>query len=93
MLKGADPVYQLDLRADPPCIKSKRPGTSQPLPLERLLQRREAGFYGNTVFIGFNHGWKVMLFHGKIMDASLVHEFPCCFINISLLSNNRAHAC
>lgn len=26
MMKGADPVYQLDLRADPPCIKSHRPG-------------------------------------------------------------------
>ncbi len=26
MMKGADPVYQLDLRADPPCIKSQRPG-------------------------------------------------------------------
>ena len=26
VMKGADPVYQLDLRADPPCIKSPRPG-------------------------------------------------------------------
>lgn len=26
MLKGADPVYQLDLRADPPCIKRHRSG-------------------------------------------------------------------
>ena len=30
MMKGADPVYQLDLRADPPCIKSQRPGNSGP---------------------------------------------------------------
>lgn len=28
MMKGADPVYQLDSRADPPCIKSQRPGKS-----------------------------------------------------------------
>lgn len=26
MLKGADPLYQMDLRADPPCIKRCRPG-------------------------------------------------------------------
>ena len=26
VMKGADPVYQLDLHADPPCIKSPRPG-------------------------------------------------------------------
>ena len=40
VMKGADPVYQLDLRADPPCIKSPRPGSftmqilkdSNPLP-------------------------------------------------------------
>ena len=69
MLKGADPVYQLDLRADPPCIKSRRPGTSQPLPLERLLQRREPGFYANTMFIGLNKGWKAMLLHGEKMKG------------------------
>lgn len=28
MLKGADPLYQIDLRADPPCTKRYRPGTT-----------------------------------------------------------------
>lgn len=34
VMKGADPVYQLDLRADPPCIKSPRPGLSTMFNLE-----------------------------------------------------------
>ncbi|CAL8471112.1 g10654 [Coccomyxa elongata] len=29
MLKGADPLYQIDLRADPPCTKCYRPGMGE----------------------------------------------------------------
>ncbi|BDA45290.1 probable lipase at C-terminar half [Coccomyxa sp. Obi] len=29
MLKGAEPLYQIDLRADPPCIKRFRPGMGE----------------------------------------------------------------
>lgn len=37
MLKGADPLYQLDLRADPPCIKRYRPGTHASCPCSVYL--------------------------------------------------------